>query len=224
MAPVEHLMKQLATALKELQFIVRVQGKHRRVCKITFTNKDASLYLLPYAAGGQYFFGRHDFPEEQVSTTFSFAEQLSSQRPPKISIHESGQVHIRFQDAKVAPVCIPEFATWRGEHLATVVVDRFDELLVYEEPLKDSDLVFAADDVTSGRFAIYANGAEPRFKSSRITHRLCVPLSTLTVPLHIGIAPLGQEPVALPEGKQGVTVVCGWNPSSPSTFLFVRGQ
>lgn len=225
----ESSLKQLATGVSEFQLVVQVENEVRRVCKFAFCKSDASIYLIPYAAGGEYFFGGERLPEHKASRSFSFTDQLSTTTAPKVSIHQSGLIHIRVGGEQAGPLSIPPLAQLRGEHVATICVDRFDKLpLFHRTPRKSGraidTIIRLPEGVQSGRFPLYLNGAMPKFKSSNIC--LCVRLlrPSLRAPLYLGIAPLGQEPVADPKGKQGVTVICGWNPSKPTDFLYLRGQ
>jgi hypothetical protein len=220
---------QLATGINEFQVVVHVGIVARRVCKFAFCKSDASIYLIPYAAGGEYFFGGERLPERKASRSFSFTEQLSTTTAPKVSIHQSGQVHIRVGREQAGPLTIPPLGKLQGEHVATICVDRFDNLSPLNRAPKKSgktvDVVMnVPDDVHSGRFPLYLNGTTPKFKSSKIQLVVRLLRPSLAAPLYLGIAPLGQEPVADSRGKQGVTVISGWNPASPTDFLYLRGQ
>ena len=164
-------------------------------------------------------------PEQKLNRTFDFQEQQSSQTVPKISIHQSGRVHIRTTRQEAGPLIIPALDTLCGEHVASVSVDRFDALLTLKTAPRTSDaLIRVLDGVVSGRFAIYVNGREPKFKSSNVKLYVRLTRQCLSTPLYIGIAPLGQNPIADPKCKQGVTIICGWDPFKSTKFLYLRGQ
>jgi hypothetical protein len=217
--------KQLASGIREFEVLVRLNAEIRRVCKLAFSNKDASIYLIPYAPGGSYYFGGESLPEQKLSRTFDFQEQQSSQTVPKISIHQSGRVHIRTARQEAGPLIIPALDRLCGEHVASVSVDRFDALLTLKTAPRTSDaLIRVLDGAVSGRFAIYVNGREPKFKSSNVKLYVRLTRQCLSTPLYIGIAPIGQNPIADPKCKQGVTIICGWDPFKSTKFLYLRGQ
>ena len=61
------------------------------------------------------------WPQGQSTDTFNFREQIGADSTPKLSIHNSGQVHIYANEqAKAGPVFIPPLDDLRGEHVATV--------------------------------------------------------------------------------------------------------
>jgi len=74
--------------------------------------------------------------EHQVVDTFDFTDQQATDRMPKLSIHESGRVHIRVGDTTVGPVYTPQLATLRGEHIAAVATDVFEGLPVFQGILR----------------------------------------------------------------------------------------
>lgn len=222
-------MKPLASGIRELQIVVQVENELRRVCKFAFCESDASTYLIPYAAGGQYYFGDERLDEQKASHSFSFAEQLSNITAPKVSIHQSGQVHIQVRRQRAGPLFIPSLQELRGQHVASISVDRFDHLPLLSGPPKTSgtkiDFVMKIPKgLHSGRFPLYLNGAAPHFLSTNIVLCIRILRPSLPAPLYLGVAPRGQSPIAEPTGKQGVTVICGWNLTNPTNFLYLRGQ
>jgi hypothetical protein len=222
-------LRRLATGICEFQILVQVGSEVKRLCKFTFCKSDASIYLIPYATGGEYYFGGQRLPEHKASRSFGFTEQLSAATAPKVSIHESGRVHIRVGREQAGPLSIPPLGNLRGEHVATICVDRFDRLPTANRPPRKSGravdvTISVPDNVHSGRFPLYLNGAAPDFKSSNIQLYVRLSRPSLRAPLYLGIAPLEQKAVADPRAKQGVTVICGWDPSNPTDFLYLRGQ
>ena len=222
-------VEKLASGIRELQIVVQVENELRRVCKFAFCNSDASTYLIPYAAGGEYYFGGQRLPEHRVSHSFSFAEQFSTTTAPKVSIHESGQVHIQVGGERVGPLLIRPVGELRGEHVASICVDRFDHLPLLSGPARTSgrkvDFVMRIPEgLHSGRFPLYLNGATPQFMCTDVVCCIRILRPSLRAPLYLGMAPRGQSPIADPAGKQGVTVICGWDLTNPTDFLYLRGQ
>jgi hypothetical protein len=87
----------MAGKVRALRVLVEVRSELRRVCKIGFTSKDASLYLHPFGPSGEYFFGRHVIPSGERESTIRFDDRASAHMPPELSIHETGRVHVRFR-------------------------------------------------------------------------------------------------------------------------------
>jgi hypothetical protein len=54
-----------------------------------------SVYLVPYAAERRYYAGSVQVPEHEVSSTFGYRGGVELRREPKLSIHETGQVHVQ---------------------------------------------------------------------------------------------------------------------------------
>jgi hypothetical protein len=102
-------------------------GQLRKAAKVIFTRSDASLYLVPYAMNEEYFYGGRTMAAGQTEDTVNFREQIAASANPKLSIHETGQVHVYASgQPKAGPVQIPPLADYRGEHLATVRWDWID--------------------------------------------------------------------------------------------------
>ena len=70
-------------------------GKLRRVCELSVTNTDASIYIKPSSHQRLYHLGKASVPRGQPSGSFSVLGQLEAKEDPHVSLHESGQVHIR---------------------------------------------------------------------------------------------------------------------------------
>ena len=221
----------MSNDIRELRLLVEHEGDLKRLCKLAFTKSDASIYVIPYAAGGRYFYGDQTLEEREVEKTFDFTEQLStSERIPKLSI-QRGRVHVEADSARAGPLWGPSLPHLRGEHVATVTADSFAGLTRHEQTPRlsgaERDFVLLADrSVESGRVAIYVNGKEPRFvRSCELFLTLARP--TLTGPLYVGLGTIGQLPLGGSDSS-GITVIGGWNPRQVITdvadsFLFVRG-
>jgi hypothetical protein len=219
-------------SLNATRMIVNFRGKSKAFFKIAFSQQDASLYLFSYGPTGKYFYGGQKMAENALSHSFSFREQFDSEEIPKISIHESGRIHVYYDRTQiVGPINTLPLEEWRGQHLATISADSFSSLMDYERRLKTTgselDTVTPCDnEVESGRMAIYCNGEREEFVyKCGVVFKFERP--TLKRPLYIGISPIAQHPIG--EGSSGgVTVICGWNPlkgaMDEQDFLFVRAM
>ncbi len=207
--------------------IVNFRERNKALFKIVFSQQDASIYIFPYGPTGRYFYGQQKMNENVVSHSFSFREQFDSEEIPKLSIHESGQIHIHYNGTQIAgPINTLPLDGWRGQHLATITADSFASLADYSRALRNTgaeiDTVTPCQvGVESGRMTIYCNGEREEFAHRcGVVFRLERP--TLGRPLYVGMAPIAQDRI----GDEGVTVICGWNPlrerMGEQDFLFVR--
>jgi hypothetical protein len=227
----EELEAHSPTGVREIRVLAGKDGQLRRVCKLFFSSSDFSLYVVPYAPGGHYFFGSDSMEEHQVEKTFDFTAQLTSEDTPHVSIHGLGQVHIKDPQVIAGPLRIPPLDSLTGQHIASISVDAFDDLAAFEGTPKakgpEFDLVIPVDSgVRGGRLAIYVNGGDATFDFSGPTP----PVVTLTRQgreLHVAVAPISQ-PVLGDPGRRGVTVIAGWDPRAtadePMAFLYLRGE
>jgi hypothetical protein len=214
----------------ELQILISYKGAPRRLCKLAFSNSDASIYLFAFAQHGKYFYGGRSLIEKQIQDTFDYTKQLESNAVPKLSIHQSGRVHAKVEGKSIKPLWIPPLTALRGQHVATVCAESFTELPLFERDIQDSarEICFINFDkgAESGRLAIYINGTESRFVSKRCRLGISLQPPRTLVPLHIGLAPIAQSPLGTDE-KAGVTVIAGWDPTRPMNaaqdYLYIRG-
>lgn len=203
--------------VRECRFLIDLDGDYKKVCRLVFGTKDASLYLIPYGRQQRYLWGEGTFPGGAKSATFSHANPAGELATAKLSIHQSGQVHVKVVEGdayKAGPLQTKPLWEFRGEHLAGLTIDRLDTLpsagKIKPKPKSPELLLRSRDLQQTRRFAIYANGAEPRFdfpvKATVTMNRVGLPS-----PLHVGITSFAQE--SLVEGEEGgVTIICGWNP------------
>lgn len=202
----------------EARLCVSYRGQVLRVCKLAVSRTDSSLYLFPYGPAGEYYFGRLSIPAGEQSATIPFDQQETSANTPKISIHESGQVHVKAGDGIAGPMFASPLSELRGEHIATVACVRFSDLAPLGSAPKTSgprpDIVIPAEGVESGRLVFCANAVEPSFVDPcSITARLVRP--TLAGPLFVGIRSLAQRELSREPETRGVAAIAGWDPRNP---------
>lgn len=202
----------------------------RRLCKVAFSHRDASLYLFPYAAHGKYYYGGRSFAENQLQDSFNFTNGFSAESIPKLSIHESGQVHVVAARQRVDPLQIPRLDTLTGQHVATACPDAIEALPLFGHPLglgPALDIVISASELTdNARIALYINGSEPVFDCGPSRAIISMTRSTLTTPLYVCIRAVRQARL-VPGLEGGITCVAGWNPLTPEDgpfdYLYIRG-
>jgi hypothetical protein len=218
--------------MRETRILVEWRNSLRKLCKIAFSSRDASLYLFPYAKLGNYYYGSKTMQARQMSLSFDFTEDIFQQHTPKLSIHETGQVHVFMGAEKVGPLCIPPLTTLTGQHIASVSPDAFESLPIFTEKLRvvgaEVDQVIpVADEAVNGRLAVYVNGDRPAFCSKNRGLIFTLRRSTIARPLYFGVNFVGRPQIGV-DGQKGVTIVAGWNPLRPKDvnfdFLYIRGE
>jgi len=217
--------------LRELRLLAERSGSLFQLCKLIFTRRDASIYLVPYAKGKRYFCGSSEIAEHEVTSFLNVTNGAESDLEPKLSIHQTGQVHVQAKGTTVGMVKSPPLNTFRGQHLGTVCFDNFDALEPYDGPVRNTgaerEFVFTlTDEIHSGRFAIYANATRAGFDRGDCLLTFTLVRPTLTTPLFVGIHPIAQ-PALGERGLSGVTVIAGWDPSTTKNeklrYVYLRG-
>lgn len=220
----------MKVTFRELRLLLRRGADVRRLCKLVFSNQDASIYIIPYGPSNRYAVGVGAIGAHQDSVKYD-AEGAELERVPKLSIHQSGQVHANAGAHRVGPISIPPLEAWRGAHIATILAETFHGLSRQVTPLRRSGATWdfpidVAAEVDSGAVAIYLNGLRPSFDAAPVI-TLSVTRSTLALPLHIGIRPRSQEQLGDAENTGGVIAISGWTPGQPKStqakFLVIRG-
>ncbi len=218
--------------MREMRFLVERRGTVRALFKVAVSNKDASLYLFPYGQGGRYFYGRQSLGEHEVRKTFSYADQFDTEGVPKLSIHQSGRVHVYYgRDRLAGPLWTLPLPEWRGQHIDSVVPDSLDSLAPYTREIKtegpEFDCVIESDDCENLRVVVYCNGWAPEFVDGWQA-MLTLQRPSLERPIYFGF-------MIFPERKLsqngGITVLAGWKPDQPDQgvkdtidFLFIRAR
>jgi hypothetical protein len=201
------------------------------LCKIGFQLSDASVYLFPYTINRKYYFGGRTMKDTIVSDRFTFTEGNRSENIPKLSLHESGQVHIKSNVVLAGPIFIPPLSNWKGQHLASIFPDSIQSLPKYTTPLKKSgptidQVINLPDSLQNIRLALYLSGEKPEFSVPHCQAMIMLVRKTLERPLFIGLNFLAHDQFSNGEFK-GVTIIAGWNPNNIRTgtmdYLYIRG-
>jgi hypothetical protein len=150
---------------------------------------------------------------------------VSGPGPPKLSLHESGRVHVQLGGAKSEPVFLSPLSTYRGEHIATIQPDRLEVLPPHMGRLlgggRERDFVLPLDEQsTSGAIAVYVTaGGPPTVEQSSVLVRL--DRSSLPGPLFAEFRPKTKQPL----GAGGMIVLSGFHPrEARDPFLYAYGR
>ncbi len=216
---------------RELRLLVDLGDDLRKIAKVVFSKSDASLYLFPYAPSGRYYFGGRHMDEVEFEDNITFSDDLYSDSVPKLSIHETGQVHIQAKGVRAGPVSISPLAKWRGQHIATVGADSFEALTLFTGSLSDTgpeiDHVIPADEIVeNGRLVFYLAGDRAAFEEPNCRLVVTLKRPTLSNPIYLGIQPKAQPPLSGPD-LGGVTAIAGWDAypevGQGVSYVYIRG-
>jgi hypothetical protein len=220
------------TKIRQVRLLLEERdGLLRKAAKLSFGG-DGSLYLIPYAPTGKFFYGVRSMEEGQNTDTFNFREQIEAETNPKLSIHESGDVHIyAMGKPKAGPIAIPPLATLRGEHVATVRWDTTGSVPEFTGKVRETgseiDRAFGIPpDVKSGALTFYVNAAEPTFRTGGIHLAFQAELASGS-PVFFGVLAAAKDPIGDGE-TNGISVLAGFSPTKSTDeadrFLFLRGE
>lgn len=162
---------------KKVRFLIFHKGQTRKFFKLVFT-EDLSFLIFPYGPNNEYYYGRKSMPENENKLTFDFAQQHDASKNPKVSIHQSGQVHVEAPEKeRIKPMFIPELMSLKNEHIATVGTDNLSVLPKFNiNKIKISgseiDTILKVDDeFNNGRWAMFCSGDDkslPLYRSKLI--------------------------------------------------------
>ena len=216
---------------RELRLLVDLGNDLRKLAKVAFSKSDASLYLFPYAPHGRYYFGGRHMDEVEFEDQVRFSDDPFSDTLPKLSIHETGQVHIQAGALRAGPVLVSPLSQWRGQHIASIGADDFHALPAFTDPLSATgpkiDHVIPTDQIVeSGRLVFYLAGDRPAFEEPNCRLVITLIRTTLSNPMYLRIQPKAQRPLSEPV-LGGVTAIAGWDKDSQAqqgvNYLYIRG-
>jgi hypothetical protein len=211
-----------ASDLRELDLLVRFGGMVRRISKFAFSKADASLYVMLIGPHGLFRCGLGHFDPGVATIQVQLNEPVEGDAAgiPKISIHESGQVHVIGGTYRSGPCYVPSIVGFRGVHVATILVEHLEDLTPFNGQVSTSGprRSIVLDGVPSGvtglRLPLYVNGREPKFRDScQIIFSLQRP--GLAQPLNVGLAVRSSTVRDAKGGQGGVVMAVGWDPSDP---------
>lgn len=217
--------------IRESRLLVDLGGDIRKVGKIAFSKVDASLYLFPYSLHNKYNYGERSVEGINFEDTFNVEEGKQSDLIPKLSIHATGQVHIKANGNLAGPLYVPPLSEWRGQHLATFCPDDFSVLPKFTGKVKHTDTKYdlaiqVPPNIRSGRFIFYLAGDNNSSISPDCNGIFTLHRPGIQLPLHIGVKAVSQPPIGNPVGE-GITLLAGWTPSpiqgEGTDYLYIRG-
>ena len=217
--------------IRSIRFILEHKGLKRAIFKLALGQKDASIYIFPYGKKSEYYYGTQFFEEGSRKKQFKYNEQFYTYKGnPKLSFHQSGQVKICDSNKELAgPIYTTPLLDLNGEHIATISIDKFENLPVYNKELKlygaEIDHVIKSDNlVESGRIVIYCNAKNEIFYNTKPCN-LTIPMQRSKFQGHFCFEIRGQETLSS-DSNGGIIVIAGFNPNrqiiDEQHFLFIR--
>jgi hypothetical protein len=181
-----------------------------KVAKVTWTSKDASLYVIPYPDNRPGYLG----VAKGLLTSPSFDAGAIGRAGvrPRISIHESGVVHGQVADYRTEQLVGPPLNDPAGGHIATISC--FDPVgLPSVQTLRggrEPDVVLIDPESKGGaiHIVLYVALSDRQLAKYPGQLRLALERPTLRQPLLFRFRVRGAEQ----EGTGGVAVMSGWGP------------
>lgn len=203
--------------LRKLRIIFNYKGQNYKICKIMFTGRDSSLYIVPYSLNGKYYAGKRRMTDQQVSDSFNYREQFEFDKLPKLSIHQQGQIHLDIPNERLGPFKIPPIDQLRGQHVATICLDNMRGIPVHTNPIKKNGtnrdyVIDIPDRIVNCRLAVYINGIEPKLDGDGFTCILPIERKTLDYIMYVGLKVISQSDIGSGT-TSGISMITGWNPT-----------
>lgn len=227
-------------SIKSTRFLVQRSGVIRNFFKVAISQNDASIYIIPYANEGKYYGGISNLPKIDLGTLqqkvdVNYTEQIADEKMPKLSIHESGQIHLDIGSKRTLPHKIPPLENIEDKHIASVSTDVIEALPIFQADIKDSsthkDIVINVDkQIPSVRVAIYVNGISAKFKYQNAVLSVGTDVRPhLKRPISFGFQFIPQGDIRVDsKGAPGIVAISGWDITKPHTeensFIFLRGE
>jgi len=218
------------TLIRSIRFILEHKGIKRKIFKLALGQKDASVYMFPYGKKGEYYFGSQTIERKIEEKQFKYNKQFYTYDIPKLSYHQSGQVKICDSNKDLSgPINTIPLNNLKGEHIATVTIDNFENLPIYNKNLKllgaDRDHLIKSDNIVkSGRIIIYCNAKSKNFKNTKPCN-LIISMKRPDFEGNFCFEIRGQKPLSN-ELSGGIIIIAGFNPTrkinEKQEFLFIR--
>ena len=214
---------------RSARVIVEKSGARYRLCTLSWSVQDASLFVSPFSRAAEYFAGSHPMADGQASIEIPYRAGTSLAKAPKLSVHESGQLHVKAPTGEIVggPIHLDHLRGWRGQQVLTIAIDDVEWLPQYDRALRtegsDQDIVLQLSH-ESARLAVYLNSEHPRFDDPT---QAAVGLSrgSLGSTLWVGLAIFPNEVLA--QGSTAVSIIAGVDPfdsGSEGELLYIRAQ
>jgi len=110
----------MATKIKSIRLLVENKDQLLKFCRIGISQSDASIYIFPYAPSGKYYSGIRKLmisndKNAGYKDKFNYSGQFIGEDAPKVSIHESGQIHIYVGKDRTKALNLPKLHTLKDE-------------------------------------------------------------------------------------------------------------
>jgi|GEM_PF-5444598 len=111
---------------------IKTPNSFKKICKLFFTSKDTSLYVHFYSKTKVYYYGLAHFPAGVDKVDIKFKNGRKVSKAPKLSYHESGQVHFKLGEDKesIEMVKATPLSRLNDKHIITI---HLSDLEAFEE-------------------------------------------------------------------------------------------
>ena len=117
---------------------MELAGASRALGTVTFSARDANVYVRPMRRdpGSTFDYGFVEHPAGVAAFTYSTSGQLHASERPHISIHESGNCHVRAGRDRHAPIdgaTIGPLNSYVGAHVTSIFTSDVADLVLRDD-------------------------------------------------------------------------------------------
>jgi hypothetical protein len=139
---------------------VKTPSRFKKICKLFFPSKDTSLYIHFYSNTKNYYYGLAHLPAGVNKVDINFKNGRKVGKAPKLSYHESGQVHFKLGEDKesIEMVKATPLAQLNDKHIITIHVsdlEAFDDCDVNKK--KNYCVIELQEDLPDHKLTIYGS-------------------------------------------------------------------
>jgi hypothetical protein len=214
--------------LTAVRLLVAHENRLHKLARLAWSNKDVSLYVLPYLPkGGTAHAGVMKIPGPAgPPSTWNYTGQVDGSGGPKLTLHSSGRCHGEVDGVHGPPVWGRPLTGREGGHIASITcfsVEGLPEVTVPSGP-PSADIVLQSSDPSSTATNVALFVLTSDRKDDEYHFVLTFRREGLDAPVRIGIrARVTTEPSG--NRDPGVLVMAGWGPGDtgdrPLTGVFV---
>jgi hypothetical protein len=186
---------------------IKTPRSFKKICKLFFTAKDPSLYIHFYSKTKDYYYGSAHFPAGANKVDIRFKDGRKLNKPPKLSYHESGQVHFKLGEDKesVEMVHGTPLTRLNNKHIITI---HLSDLEVFEEcdakGKRTYCIIELKEHLINHKLTIYGS-------SQNISHKFPVGFVLGNNRINIFFGLVHSNPNQTFENQNGFYAISGWD-------------
>lgn len=212
---------------------VKTPTYQKKICKFFFTGKDTSIYICFYFKAKEYFYGKKEFMSGDKELSFNFTRNKLSKKCPKLSYHESGEVHFKVDNQKesLEKVKISPLKDWNGELMATITIKGFNGFEDYYDSKERKDLIIEFQkDIEGLKLTIWATAGKVELDKFGKRYNFGFTLGRVNPPRLINFGIKVDDQTSYSNNKlSSLTVITGWDKSAVdigrlTPFLYLHSE